>query len=68
MAAKYTIAYFLEDIGQEAIIPPLVKRLIRDASKPAENFEHRTLNARGGGSISAYERFLNAALSKCKSN
>jgi hypothetical protein len=58
MAAKYTIAYFLEDIGQEAIIPPLVKRLIREAGKPAEGFDHRTLNARGGGSISAYKRFL----------
>ena len=58
MAAKYTIAYFLEDVGQEAIIPPLVKRLIREANKPEENFEHRTLSARGGGSISAYKRFL----------
>jgi len=58
MAAKYTIAYFLEDIGQEAIIPPLVKRLIREAGKPADDFEHRTLNARGGRSISSYKTFL----------
>jgi hypothetical protein len=58
MAAKHVIAYFLEDIGQEAIIPPLVRRLIREAGKPAENFDHRTLNARGGGSISSYKSFL----------
>ena len=58
MAAKHIIAYFLEDAGQEAIIPPLVKRLIREAGKPAENFDHRTLNARGGGSIPSYKRFL----------
>ena len=58
MAAKYIIAYFLEDAGQEAIIPPLVKRFIREAGKLAEDFDHRTLNARGGGSISSYKRFL----------
>lgn len=58
MAVKHTIAYFLEDSGQEAIIPPLVKRLIREAGKPADHFDHRTLSARGGGSISAYKRFL----------
>jgi hypothetical protein len=64
MAAKYIIAYFLEDIGQEAIIPPLVRRLIREAGKPAVNFDHRTLNARGGRSISAYKDFLADAKSK----
>jgi hypothetical protein len=58
MAAKYIIAYFLEDIGQEAIIPPLVRRLIREAGKPAETFEHLILNARGGRSISSYQNFL----------
>lgn len=58
MAAKYIIAYFLEDAGQEAIIPPLAKRLIREAGKLAEDFDHRTLSARGGGSISSYKRFL----------
>ncbi len=61
MAAKYIIAYFLEDAGQEAIIPPLVKRLIREANKPLEDFDHRTLNARGGGSIASYRRFLEDA-------
>lgn len=58
MAAKYIIAYFLEDAGHEAIIPPLVKRLIREADKPAEDFTHLTLNARGGRSISSYQSFL----------
>ena len=58
MAAKHIIAYFLEDAGQEAIIPPLVKRLIREAGKPTENFEHHPLNARGGRSISSYKEFL----------
>ena len=58
MAAKHIIAYFLEDAGQEAIIPPLVKRLIREADKPAETFEHLILNARGGRSISSYQNFL----------
>jgi len=58
MAAKHIIAYFLEDIGQEAIIPPLVKRLIRETGKPADAFEHLILNARGGRSISSYQDFL----------
>jgi hypothetical protein len=58
MAAKHIIAYFLEDAGQEAIIPPLVRRLIREAGKPADTFEHLILNARGGRSISSYQDFL----------
>ena len=61
MAAKHIIAYFLEDAGQEAIIPPLAKRLIREAGKPAENFDHLILNARGGRSISSYQKFLDDA-------
>jgi len=64
MAAKYTIAYFLEDFGHEAIIPPLVKRLIREAGKPASLFAHLVLNARGGRSISSYQKFLDEAKRK----
>ena len=61
MVAKHIIAYFLEDAGQEAIIPPLVKRLIREAGKPVENFEHLPLSARGGRSISSYKDLLSDA-------
>lgn len=59
--AKFVIAYFLEDAGHEAIIPPLMKRLIREEKKPTDDFEHKLLSSRGGGSVVAFKAFLEDA-------
>ncbi len=58
MAARKRIVFFLEDAAQEAIMPPLFGRLLRDGGVGPERFEFRVLNSRGGDSIGAYERFL----------
>lgn len=58
MAAKKRIFFFLEDAAQEAIIPPLFTRVLRDEEIPDERCEFRTLNSRGGDSIRAYRQFL----------
>lgn len=56
--AKYTIAFFLEDSAQEALIPNLVRRLIADEGKNPPDYNLRILIARGGGSIGAYKEFI----------
>lgn len=56
--ARYTIIFYLEDAAQEALIPHLVERLIRDEGKNISNYDLRVLGARGGGSISAYRNYL----------
>lgn len=56
--AKYTIAFFLEDSAQEALIPNLVRRLIADEGKSPPDYELHVLSARGGGSIRAYKEFI----------
>lgn len=59
--AKSVIAYFLEDAAHEAIIPPLIQRLILEENKTADDFEHKLLSSRGGGSITAFEAFIKDA-------
>lgn len=56
--AKYTIIFYLEDAAQEAIIPPLVERLIQDEGKNIGDYALLVLGARGGGSISAYKAYI----------
>ena len=58
MAARKRIVFFLEDAAQEAIMPPLFARLLRDGKVAGERFELRVLSSRGGDSIRAYELFL----------
>ncbi|MBC7367083.1 MAG: hypothetical protein H7343_09775 [Undibacterium sp.] len=58
MAAKKQIFFFLEDAAQEAIMPPLFARMVRDAGIGVDRFEFRVLSARGGDSIRAFEQFL----------
>jgi hypothetical protein len=58
---KLTVAFFLEDIGQEAIIPPLFKRIATEEGISSDQLECPILNSRGGGSLSAYSRFLKDA-------
>ena len=56
-----SVAFFLEDIGQEAIIPPIFKRVASEEGIPPEYLECRVLHSRGGGSLSAYAKFLKDA-------
>lgn len=56
--AKFTIVFFLEDAAQEALIPPLVERLIAAEGKNLDDYNLRILSARGGGSIRAYKDFI----------
>ncbi len=55
------VAFFLEDVGQEVIIPPLFKRVANEEGFGADQLECSVLHSRGGGSLFAYERFLNDA-------
>ena len=61
LAAKFTIVFFLEDVAQEALIPPLVERLIATEGKNWDDYSLRVLSSRGGGSIHAYKDFLKQA-------
>jgi hypothetical protein len=56
-----SVAFFLEDIGQEAIIPPIFKRVASEEGIGPECLECRVLHSRGGGSLSAYTKFLKDA-------
>ncbi|SRR6266404_23471 len=56
-----TVAFFLEDIGQEAIIPPIFRRVAVEEGRGPEELECRVLHSRGGGSLSAYTKFLKDA-------
>lgn len=58
MAVKKRIFFFLEDSAQEAIMPPLFARLLREAGIAHGQFELHVLSSRGGDSIRAYEDFL----------
>ena len=58
MAARKLIVFFLEDAAQEAIMPPLFARLLRERGIAAGRYEIRVLSSRGGDSIRAYESFL----------
>jgi len=59
--ASLTVAFFLEDIGQEAIIPPLFKRVATEEGIGPDDLECSVLHSRGGGSLAAYARFLKDA-------
>lgn len=59
--ANLTVAFFLEDVGQEAIIPPIFKRVAVEEGIGPEDLECRILHSRGGGSLSAYAKFLKDA-------
>lgn len=59
--AKFTVIFFLEDAAQEALIPPLVDRLIAEEGKNQGDYTLRILSARGGGSIRAYKDFMKQA-------
>ncbi len=61
MAAERRVAFFLEDSAQEAIIPPLFRRLAREEGLPLHQLTVQVLSARGGGSLSAFQKFLNDA-------
>ncbi len=58
MAAKKRIFFFLEDAAQEAIMPPIFARVLREKKIPEERCEFRVLNSRGGDSIRSYKQFL----------
>jgi len=58
MAAKKRIFFFLEDAAQEAIIPPLFARVLRDEKISHDLCYFRVLNSRGGDSIRSYKQFL----------
>lgn len=59
--SNLTVAFFLEDVGQEAIIPPIFKRVAVEEGIGPEELECRILHSRGGGSLSAYTKFLKDA-------
>ncbi|HYR74920.1 MAG TPA: hypothetical protein VEM96_03690 [Pyrinomonadaceae bacterium] len=61
MAASLSVAFFLEDIGQEAIIPPLFKRVAVEEGLGSDQLECQVLHSRGGGSLAAYAKFLKDA-------
>jgi hypothetical protein len=61
MAANVSVAFFLEDVGQEAIIPPIFKRLALEEGFGPGQLECKVLHARGGGSLGAYKQFLKSA-------
>jgi hypothetical protein len=65
MAANVTVAFFLEDVGQEAIIPPIFKRLAAEEGFGPGQLECSVLHARGGGSLGAYTQFLKDARKSC---
>ena len=59
--SKLSVAFFLEDIGHEAIIPPLFERIATEEGISSDRLDYRVLHSRGGGSLSAYSRFLKDA-------
>ena len=61
MAGERRVAFFLEDSAQEAIIPPLFKRLAAEEGFAPDHLVVQVLSARGGGSLAAFRRFLKDA-------
>jgi hypothetical protein len=51
----------LEDSAQEAIIPPLFRRLAKEGSWQPEHLSLKILSARGGAPLSAFKQFLKDA-------
>ena len=63
MAVKRRVAFFLEDSAQEAIMPPLFRRLAAEAQWAEKELDLQVLSARGGASrsLSAFRSFLKDA-------
>lgn len=61
MAAKPRVAFFLEDAAQEAIVPPLFKRLADEEGFDPGHFDFQVLSASGGDSLGAFRHFLKDA-------
>ena len=61
MAGKRRVAFFLEDSAQEAIMPPLFSRLAAEAQWGKNELDLQVLSARGGGSLTAFRKFLKDA-------
>ena len=61
MAADLSVAFFLEDIGQEAIIPPLFRRVAAEEGMQPDQLECQVLHSRRGGSVAAFAKFLKDA-------
>jgi hypothetical protein len=56
--------FFLEDSAQEAIMPPLFKRLAGEEGFAQDQLDIDILASRGGGSLRAFGQFLKDA--RCK--
>ena len=61
MAGERRVAFFLEDSAQEAIIPPLFRRLAAEEGFASNQIVVQVLSARGGGSLAAFRKFLKDA-------
>ena len=59
--ARYTVIFYLGDAAQEAFIPALTERLIREEKGSTADYSLRVLSASGGGSIRAYKDFIKKA-------
>jgi hypothetical protein len=64
MAAKRRVVFFLEDSAQEAIMPPLFKRLAGEEGFAQDQLDIDILASRGGGSLRAFGQFLKDARRK----
>ncbi len=64
MVAKQRVVFFLEDSAQEAIIPPLFKRLAREEGFAQNQLDIDILASRGGVSLKAFGQFLKDARRK----
>ena len=61
MAVERHVAFFLEDSAQEAIVPPLFRRLADEEGFAPDQIVVQVLSARGGGSLAAFRQFLKDA-------
>lgn len=64
MAGKCRVVIFLEDSAQEAIIPPLFKRLAGEEGFAQNQLDIDILASRGGVSLKAFGQFLKDARRK----
>lgn len=60
MAAKITVGYFLEDIGQERFLVALVERVAKEKELSSDRLRHDVRNATGGQgkALGELRRFL----------
>ncbi|MGH7595087.1 MAG: hypothetical protein ACREOI_01995 [bacterium] len=64
MAGKCRVVIFLEDSAQEALIPPLFKRLASDEGFAQDRLDIDILASRGGVSLKAFGQFFKDARRK----